>query len=150
VTSTQPPHAGSLVSALIIRAAGSRWAIPARDAVETMRALPIKPVASPFPAMVGLSVVRGLPIPVVDIARLLTGSSDAQAARFVTVRCGARIVALLVEAIEGIRTIAERTGPEERSLARSAAAGAIASLGSLDHEFLGLLSVTRLFADPPP
>jgi purine-binding chemotaxis protein CheW len=147
---TSPIDTASPISALIVRAGGCRWAIPAGDAIEVMRALPIRAVASPFPAMIGLSVVRGRPIPVVDIARLLTDRSDADAARFVTVRTGDRVVALLVSQVEGVRTIAARPDDSRRSLAQAAGAGVIASLDTLDREFLGLLSTAMLLPEAAP
>src|SRR5580692_5756315 len=64
----------------------ARWcALPLRHVIETMRPLPTSPIPG-APAFVdGLAVIRGAPVPVVSLSRLL-GATTTQATRLVCVR----------------------------------------------------------------
>src|SRR5688500_14337406 len=72
------------------------WAVAARDVIEVMRPLPCEPLAGVPPFVLGVSVVRGSAIPVVDAARLV-GGPPAVATRWITLRLApARAAALAV------------------------------------------------------
>jgi purine-binding chemotaxis protein CheW len=90
---------------LLCRVGRCLCALPLASVVETMRPLPIEPVADAPRSVLGLSIVRGAAVPVVDIASLL-GDSQACAQRLVTLNTGSRIVGLLAEAVLGVRSIA--------------------------------------------
>jgi len=91
---------------LLVRAGTLTCALPLSHVVETMRPLPIEPLAN-APAFVrGLSIIRGAPVPVVDLGALLNTPSSRPPPRFVTVRAGERRVALAVDGILGLRDIA--------------------------------------------
>ena len=62
-----------------------------------MRPLPIRAVGVPQHAVLGVAVIRGSTVPVVDVAAFF-GECSAQPRRFVTVRVADRVVALAVEA----------------------------------------------------
>jgi purine-binding chemotaxis protein CheW len=129
---------------LILRVGAYLCAVPLAQVVETMRLLPIKPVAG-VPAYVrGLSIIRGQPVPVVDAA-LLIGNESMQAARLVTIRTGARIVALAVGAVLGVIEIGAAGLSELPPLMREAATETIAGVGMLDRELLLLLRTARIF-----
>ncbi|HZE91839.1 MAG TPA: chemotaxis protein CheW, partial [Rhizobacter sp.] len=69
---------------VICRVQGRLCALPLSHVVETMRPLPTETIAGAPDFVCGLAVIRGAPVPVVDLARLL-GATDTQARRFVTV-----------------------------------------------------------------
>ena len=75
----QPGQTASVVesadtSALVFRAGSMLCALRLADVIETMRPLGTRPLAG-TPAFVrGVSIVRGVPTPVVDVARLLGGA----------------------------------------------------------------------------
>lgn len=83
---------------------GSRTcALPVRYAVETMRPLPIERLGPASPAVLGVAMIRGSSVPVVDVAAFFGERVDAT--RFVTIRIGepARVVALAVDQVIGVR-----------------------------------------------
>ena len=124
---------------LLVRAGTLTCALPVSHVVETMRPLPIEPLAN-APAFVrGLSIIRGAPVPVVDLGALLNTPSSRPPPRFVTVRAGKRRVALAVDGILGLRDLASLSLDDMPPLLREASSETIELLGSLDSEFLLVL-----------
>ena len=62
--------------ALLVRAAGRLCAVPIAHVVEVMRALPVEPIPGAPSFVPGLAIIRGAPMPVVDLG-LLTGGRSA-------------------------------------------------------------------------
>jgi purine-binding chemotaxis protein CheW len=60
---------------LLCRIGSSIGALALKDVRETMRPLPIEPLAGTPPFVLGLAIVRGFPTPVIDAARLLSPSA---------------------------------------------------------------------------
>ena len=85
-----------------------------KTSIEIMRMLPVEPVTGAPTYVRGLSIIRGAPVPVVDLGVIVSGE-PCHAARLVTVKSAARIVALAVEAIVGRDSIRRgRVGPNWR------------------------------------
>jgi purine-binding chemotaxis protein CheW len=98
------------VTSLVFRAGTLLCALALDEVIETMRPLATRPLAG-SPAFVrGISVLRGVPTPVIDVARLLTGS-DGEIERYVAVGTERGPVALAVGTLLGIR--ATESGPAE-------------------------------------
>ena len=115
-------------------------ALPVRDVIETLRPLPIERLPG-SPAFVrGVSIIRGVPTPVIDAATLLGGSNPTPA-RLVTLRCGERTLALAVSAVLGVRKLPPE-GVEE--LSPLLGANAIRALASLDSRLLLVLETARI------
>lgn len=114
-----------------------------RYIVEIMRPLPVEPVGGAPPAVQGVSVIRGTPLPVLDLGVLL-GGSDEPATRFVTVRAGARQAALAVASVVGLHTLAAETLGDIPPLLREASERSVAAIGSLDAELLMVLNTAHL------
>ncbi len=128
---------------LLVRSARSVFAIPIASVVETMRQLPVTPLAGTPPPVAGAAVVRGAPVPVVDLAALVGADRAAAPARFVLLRLGERRAALAVEGVVGVARIDAAAAAEP--LLSGAAAGAVAALGAtLDGELLVVLSAARI------
>lgn len=128
---------------LLVRA-GARWCgLPIGAVTETMRPLPVTPVAGAPAWVPGVAVVRGEPAPVVDLGALLGGAPEAAPARFVAVSAGGRCALLAVAAVAGVR---ELPGADARALplVRDACAGALAAVGTLDGDLLVVLGAARL------
>src|SRR5215468_8425951 len=87
---------------LAVRAGARMLALPIESVVETMRPLPVEPLAGAPSFVLGLAVIRGAAIPVVDVAGETPG-------RFVTLRLGARRIALAVEAVLGLAALEPAT-----------------------------------------
>lgn len=66
-----------------------------------MRPRPIERVAGAPPFVLGLAIVRGVPLVVVD-ARVLVGAAVSEPKRFVTIRVDERSVVLAVDGVEGV------------------------------------------------
>ena len=121
--------------------------LPLEHVGETMRPLPIEPMPGAPAFVSGLSIIRGTPVPVVDAGRLLE-EHTARPGRFVTVRTGDRTVALAVDAVVGVRTIAAASLLSLPPLLREASATAVAAIGTLDAALLVVLRGARLLPEP--
>jgi purine-binding chemotaxis protein CheW len=123
---------------LVTRVGGIACALPIERVVETMRPLPIEPVRGALPSVRGMAVIRGAPLPVIDVAALL-GQAPREQARFVVVRTGTRHVALLVDAVIEVRELAAVA--ELPPLVQGEVAAAV---GAIDRELLVVLDAARL------
>jgi purine-binding chemotaxis protein CheW len=128
---------------LMCRAGARLCALPIDAVVETMRRLPIEPLSRAAPFILGMSVVRGSPVPVIDAAALL-GECSAGAERLVTIRVGERLVALAMDAVLGLREIAGGVLPP---LLTDAAGDVVSAIATLDAELLLVLNTARALSE---
>ena len=89
------------VTALVFRAGSLLCALPLDEVIETMRPLPSRPLTGTPGFVLGISVLRGVPTPVIDVARLLTGVAG-EVERYVAVRTERGPVALAIGTVLGI------------------------------------------------
>lgn len=125
---------------LIFRAGTMLCALPLGDIVEIMRPLPIQPLAGSPHYVRGVSVVRGVAEPVLDLGRLL-GDFDTAAERFITTKAGG---VLAIGAVLGVRDVRPEDGREAPSVG-----GVVAAVGVLDAQplmFLDPDGVSRMVA----
>jgi purine-binding chemotaxis protein CheW len=125
--------------ALLCRVAGRLCAIPLAHVVETMRPLPVTGFADLPSFVLGVAVIRGEPTPVVALGHLLGAAGGGDPTRFVTIRAGARTVALGVDEVAGIRDLTAVPTTDLPPLLREASAEVLARLGALDSELLVVL-----------
>jgi purine-binding chemotaxis protein CheW len=118
-------------------------ALPLENIIETTRPLPIEPVAGAPDFLLGLAVVRGAAVPIVDAERLL-GGGQVSASRFVMLRVGERRVGLAVESVLGVRQVVADSLEELPPLLRGADAAAVSAIGTLDAELLMVLQAARI------
>lgn len=124
---------------------GSRLcAIPLGRVIETLRPLPLDPLPGTPEFVLGVSMIRGRPTPVLSGSRLLGDGSSSPASRLVTVRAGDRPVALAVGEAVGVRALAAGALSDIPLLAAEGRSDAIAALGTLDRELLVVLESARL------
>jgi purine-binding chemotaxis protein CheW len=130
---------------LITTVGALRCVLPLSCVVETMRPLPIRPIAGAPAFVAGAAVIRGGAVPVVDVATLL-GAPPSAPARLVVVRAGDHHVALAVDAVEGIHD-----GPDAflslPPLLSRAGASAVTALGTLDRHLLVVLEAAQIVPD---
>jgi purine-binding chemotaxis protein CheW len=131
---------------LLVRARARVCAFGLGGVVEILRPLPLRPVSDlPVPSfLLGLSVIRGQPVPVVDLGDLLGAREEAAPTRWVTLRVGERRVALAVEAVLRVARGEELERRPLPPLLAGAGRSAVEALSTLDGEFLSLLDTARL------
>jgi purine-binding chemotaxis protein CheW len=134
---------------LIVSAAQRLCALNLAEVVETFRPLPIASVAGAPGFVLGLSIVRGHSVAVVDLCQLLEGDKSARTTatseqRMVSVRLGERTIALLVDAVLGVRTLDAAQLASTPGLMGAVASDLLSTLGQLDEQLLVVLRAGRL------
>jgi purine-binding chemotaxis protein CheW len=139
---------------LLCRVGSRIVALDVRDVWETMRPLPIEPLTGAPTFVLGLAIVRGFPIPVVDADRLLGSSVSSSAtpispspARFVSLKLGVRGAALAVDAVLEIRALPTGMLANIPPLLGEAGADVVSVIGALDATLLLVLETARLVPD---
>ena len=127
---------------LLVRAGTRICALPVGFVVETLRLPPIRPVPGAAEGVRGISILRGTPVPVVDLAALLGDGEDSQAARLVAVRTGNRQVGLLVRAVWRIAEIPDMAALPP--LLQPANDARVQALAAVDQELFWVLDAARL------
>lgn len=138
------------LAVLAMRADSRVVAVPVLHVVESMRLLPVEPLAGTLPFVLGLAIIRGSATPVVDLAALLAdgaGVAPVASGRFVVLRVGSRRVVLSVEAVLAVRALARAELESLPPLWQGSHPPAVAALGALDRELLIVLEATRLLPD---
>jgi purine-binding chemotaxis protein CheW len=134
----------SPTSFLLCRSKGYTCALPLPYVRETMRALPRQPVPDMPPFILGVSIIRGQVVPVLDLACLLGCAGADPGTRYVTLDLGARQVALAVDTVVGVRALAADALAEVPPLLQASEAGTVAALSTLDAQLLVVLQGTHL------
>jgi purine-binding chemotaxis protein CheW len=137
---------------LICRVQTRLYALPLTHVVETLRPLPVEPLAGAPDFVCGVCLIRGEPCPVIDAARLLGATAkatttDGPSARFVTVLAGPHQVALAVDGVQGVRPVPPAVLRELPPLLKEASSEAVATIGRLDAHLLVVLRGGRLLPE---
>lgn len=148
-TAAEPSSAPSW--ALIVKSGARICALPLKHVIETMRPLPVETIEGMPSFIRGISIIRGIPTPVVDLDSVL-GTPAAEATRFVTVCVSNspiennavkdRQVALSVADVIGVRNLTDAEIPDLPPLLGTAASGLVERIGTLDLGFLMLLGAS--------
>lgn len=139
---------GAGVDALVVAAGTHTCAISLRYVTETMRPLPCDAVAGAPRFVRGLSVIRGMPVPVVDLPVLLdAGERGRTDGRFVTVDLEDRTVALRVDRVLGIWALDPARFDRLPPLLSKGDADAIEAIGVCDERLLVVLRAARILPD---
>ncbi|HVK74027.1 MAG TPA: chemotaxis protein CheW [Kofleriaceae bacterium] len=128
---------------LVVWIAGRACALPIAHVIETLRPPPIQPWPDAPPAVLGVARIRGVSVPVVDGATLLGAPAGGPPARLVTLRIGARQVALAVERVDGVRRLDAAARTALPPLLRDDD-GPIAAIAARDAELVLVLRSGRL------
>ena len=135
------------MASLHVRVGDVTCAVPVEHVVETMRPLPIERVAGAPPFVLGLSVVRGRPVPIIELGALLGADHAPNTSRVVTLRVDDREVGLAVDSVLGVVDDGDDEMPGLPPLLSQAGAGVVAAIASLDTRLLLLLRAARLVPD---
>ena len=133
---------------LICRVGARLCGIPLEHVVETMRPLPTQPLPQLPDFVEGVALIRGSPTVVLDTHRLLGAEHGPRVhQRYVTIRLGARRLALAVDAVLGVRHLEQDELNELPALLREPGNDLVQALGTLDHELLCVLERSRLLPE---
>jgi purine-binding chemotaxis protein CheW len=131
---------------LLCRVSSHLIGVPIEQVVETMRPLPAERLSGAPDFVRGVSVIRGVAVPVVDVGRLVGGEAS-RAGRFVTVRAAQRTVALAVDRVDGVCALPPESFQALPPLLGSSRAEIVEAIGRLDRELLLVLRGAHLVPD---
>jgi len=132
------------IFSLLCRMRSHLCALPLEHVEETMRPMAVTSLAGSPSFLLGMSVIRGTAIPVVDVGALLGSHEPPEPTRFVTLKTEEKRVALAVEQVIGIRELTAVSLQDLPSLLRTANADMVAAVGTLDSELLLVLQTARM------
>ena len=136
----------AVMAALVFRAGPLLCALRLDEVIETMRPLETQPLAG-TPAFVrGISVLRGVPTPVIDVARLL-GGEQTEVRRYLAVHTERGAVALATGPIIGIRDVDLSIAGGHPALLGARSSRLVAGVGTIGAEPLLLLQSMRAVPD---
>ena len=137
-----PGGPSGIAPLLLCRVGDKLCGVPLAQVLETMRPLPIEPLA------LGIAVIRGRPTPVVDGRLLFGGDASAPPKRFVTLEVTTeRTAALAVDEVLDVRSVSLETLEPLPGLLRGERASAISTLGAIDRDLLVVLEGARLLPE---
>ena len=123
-------------------------AFPLNLVAETMRPLPIKSVVGTPDFVCGVSVIRGMPTPVIDLKALLENSAkSADYGRFVSLKLEDRRVVIGVDSVVGLKHLDLAQLGKLPPLLRTVTAKLIESFGTRDAELLIVLNAAHIVPD---
>lgn len=136
---------GQPATMLLFRAGGRLCALPVTAIAETLRPLPVQPSPAAPDFVAGVTMLRGVPAPVIDVAKLLGSASDTWG-RYLSLRAGQRSVALAVEEVLGLRDLLPEQFHALPPLLDDASQS-VGRLGELDGELLLVLREAHLLPE---
>jgi purine-binding chemotaxis protein CheW len=132
----------------MVASAGRICALPMAHVRETMRPLPVERFPGAPEFVLGLSMIRGANVPVVDLALLLGAEQPERSARrYVTLKSGERDVALSVADVLGVRALESSSLSRLPPLVDSARSDMIEALGTLDAQLLRVLRAASVLSE---
>jgi purine-binding chemotaxis protein CheW len=139
--------AGSTETVLVARTRVFLCALPIAAVVETMRPLPIRSMPGAPRFVRGLAIVRGEPLPVIDLGALLGAQDETAGGRFVTLRSGPRHLVALVDEVVGVRVLNIAAIAATPPLLTGALPSLVERLGALDGQTLAVLEAAHLLSE---
>ncbi|HTD02581.1 chemotaxis protein CheW [Undibacterium sp.] len=137
-------------SFLICRDDGRLCAFALADVAETMRPLPVQALQGMPPFLLGVSLIRGAMLPVVNLAMLIGDAgmrNDSKHSRYVSLKLGPRRVAIAVQEVLGVRKLDGETLAGMPALLYEVGADAISAISVLDTELLLVLKGAHLISE---
>lgn len=142
------PTTLTLDAYLIFRALGQLCALSAEHVDETMRPLKLLPIDSAPSFVAGLSVIRGIAYPIVDLRKFFGIDANELPKRLIAIRVGeTRRVGLLVDEVLGLRPASALGLQPLPPILRMARSEVIESLSMLDGELLQVLRKGQFVPD---
>jgi purine-binding chemotaxis protein CheW len=134
---------------LLCRLSSSWCALSLQGLGEVMRPQPVDPVGGLPDFVDGVSIIRGVPLPVINLPRLLCGltSPGGSQERFVTAESDGQPLALRVDEVAGIYPLAEEMWRNLPSLLDGLQSEHVAALGNHDGHVVMLLRRANLLSE---
>lgn len=132
---------------LVLRARETACAVPLSAVLETMRPRPVEPLREAPSFVLGISIVRGRPVPVADLRVLIGLIPESPPERFVSLRIDDRRCALAADEVLGVRELDAAVLEGLPPLLSGAGAAMIAAIGALDRRLLLVLQAGRMIPD---
>jgi purine-binding chemotaxis protein CheW len=111
-----------------------------------MRPQPVTTLSATPGFILGLSMVRGVGVPVVDLATLL--GSAAEPRRFITIRTGSGIAALATGDVVGVRTLDDAWIAQTSPLLGEVAQDVVTAVAAADERLVLVLQTSRIVPAP--
>ena len=131
---------------LIVTAGARHCALPLESVLETMRVLKAERIPGAPAFVLGVSIIRGEAVPVVDLAALLGEPASAQTTRLVLLRIDDHRVALVVDTVLDVHEHDPDALLGMPSLAGEITSGAAVAIERLDDRFLLVLDTAKLIS----
>ena len=126
----------------------TRFALPITSVLEILRPLPIESMPNAPAFVAGVMIVRGQPIPVIELGLLMRNHPLETIKRLIVIQLAEhRRAGLLVSDVFGLRDGAELALDSTPALASGFEAGVIQSLGQLDSTLLAVLELGLILPD---
>jgi chemotaxis signal transduction protein len=109
-----------------------------------MRPLALERLAGAPAFLLGVSFIRGAPVPVVDVAGLLGSDATVPAQRIVTLRIGERCVGLAVESVIGVHAISTASLEQLPPLLAQSGTATVSAISTLDEQLVLVLQGARI------
>jgi chemotaxis signal transduction protein len=133
------------VTLLLVKAGDLLCALPIPGVIETMRLLPVTSISGTSDFVLGMCVVRGETVAVVDLATLLgLQPKHSNRSRLITMHAGPRVIAAAVDAVVGLRIFDRTVLAEVPLLLQQAHPDVLKGVGVLDRELLVVLDGSRI------
>lgn len=129
---------------MTVRSCAGLFALPIKNILEIMRPQPVQVIADMPSVMKGVAIIRGAPVPVMELSDLLNMKTDQKSSRFILLQAQSGRVALAVEDVVGLHRFQSSLfqilpplfGTESREI--------ISSIGLMDRQLLFVLETARL------
>jgi purine-binding chemotaxis protein CheW len=132
---------------LVVRSSTRVFAFPLTSVFEVTRPLPIEPVPGTPPFLLGLAVIRAIPVPVIDLAKLVGIPKAVSIDRFVVLGRGSRRVAVAAEEVIGLREIENSRLWSLSPILAEADSSVMTSVSVNDCSLLFVLQAARMVPD---
>jgi len=131
---------------LVFRAGSCLCALRLDDVIETMRPSAVRPLTGMPGYVRGVTVMRGVPTPVLDVAHLL-GEAHTEIVRFVAVRTERGPAAFATGEVLGIRTAGTHVADPPPGALLGPAGTLVAGVSRLNDQPLLLVQCMRVLPD---